>query len=140
MHDQGSSRLTDNSMLGSRCLTNSSTSKKVPYNISQNSLRKQILSDLEIALHIVFLAGPSVTGVDSDAQISFDPAREAYLLGTCALSFDLKDASSSEQFFLDFCGDQIFELDVNGISIPIDTVSWTNNQISLTSLRGGMLR
>lgn len=86
---------------------------------------------------MVILTGKAVTGIDSDSQIKFNLSKEGYLLGSCLLSFNLKDNSGSDSFFLDFCGDQIFELTINGIAIPIESVSWTNNQISLTSLRGG---
>ena len=124
-------------MIGSKCLTNSSLSKKVPFNINQNSLRKQILHDLEIALNIALLTGHSVTQVDTDSQIKFDLNKEGYLLGSCLLTFNLKENSGSDHFYLEFCGDQIFELSINGLSIPIESVTWMNNQILLTSLRGG---
>lgn len=131
------SRLSDQSMVGSRFLTNSSVSNKVPFNINQNSLRKQILDELELNLNIVFLTGQIVSSIESDAQINFDLKKEAYLLGSCAMTFNLKDNTGCENLFLDFCGNQIFELSINGISIPVDNVTWLNNQIALTGMRGG---
>lgn len=138
MKDQQNSHFSDHSIIASKSLKNSSINKKVPFHINQNSVRKQCLSDLNISLNIVFLTGNSVTGIDSDAQILFDLSKEAYMLGSCLLTFDLNDNFGSEQIYLEFCGDRIFELHINGISIPIDSVSWKNNQISLTSLRGGI--
>lgn len=76
--------------------------KKVPFNISQNSMRKQILNDLEIALNMVILTGKAVTGIDSDSQIKFNLSKEGYLLGSCLLSFNLKDNSGSDSFSLTF--------------------------------------
>lgn len=131
------SRFTDHSLMTSKCINNSSVSKKVPYNINQNSLRKQILHDLELSLNLILLSGQSVSSIDAESEIKFDVKREGYLIGSCFLTFNLKENSGTDNFYLDFSGDQIFELSVNGLTIPAESVSWVNNQINLNGLRGG---
>lgn len=131
------SRFTDHSLMTSKCINNSSVSKKVPYNINQNSLRKQILHDLELSLNLILLSGQSVSSIDAESEIKYDVKREGYLIGSCLLTFNLKENSGTDNFYLDFCGDQIFELSVNGLTIPVESVSWVNNQINLNGLRGG---
>ena len=88
---------------------------------------------------MVLLTGHTVSQISSSSQVKFDLTNEGYLIGTSFLNFNIKENSGADNFYLDFCGDQIFEMIINGLSIPVDSINWTNNQILLTSLRGGTL-
>lgn len=114
-------------------------SKKVSYNINLNHLRKKLMTELDVALKLIFLMGESVLNQQDKSSLDFDSVSEGYCLGQSNLKFNLKDVPEEKTFHLDFCGDKIFEMSVNGLDVPLEQIEWENNQISLSNLRIGRL-
>ena len=102
-----------------------------------NSLRKVILDDLHVYLSLVFLTQDVVRSIEKEAQINFDLQKEGFTVGCAQLKFKLKDLYEDKSFYLDFCGDRIYYLEVNGVIQPMEMVTWVNNQITLPNLRKG---
>lgn len=136
---ENKSRFSDQSLLGSSCLANSSMNRKVSYNISQNSLRKKLITDLQAKLSLLLITGKDISQMDNSSALKFDKEKEGFMVGTCTIKFHLKDVPEEKTFYLDYCGDQLYELNINGLSIPVETVQWTNNQLFITGLRIGKL-
>lgn len=129
------SRLSD--MSSSHFISNSSANRKVAYNIEQNSLRKLMMQDLDIQLSLLFLTGSVVSQMESDGCVEFDKNKEGFLVGSATLKFKLKDFSEDTPLYLDYCGDRLYKIVINGIEYPTDLVGWKNNQIVLKNLRKG---
>lgn len=131
------SRVSDQSLVGSKCLANSSADRKVSYNIAQNALRKKMIADLDIQLSLLMITGADVEKMEQNSPLQFDLKSEAFIVGDARISFILKDLPEDQSIFLDFCGDHLYDLKINGTSKPVDDVNWSNNQISMTGLRKG---
>lgn len=96
-----------------------------------------MISNLEIHLQILFYTPPEqLFSIPSNTSL---PAAEApsnlYGISTC--KFNLKEVSQDRPILMDYCGDKIFGLTVNGTDYPHEQISWTNNQIKLPGLRRG---
>ena len=136
LHEAGQSRL-DRNLADSNFLANSSLNRKVSYNVDLNFLRKKILSNLQVELNLIFLSTYCVKSLDVSEDIEFDLKKEGYLVGEAALKFKLQETPEDRSFFLDFCGDKIYSMIINGIEHGIDTIEWRNNQILMRGLRAG---
>lgn len=121
----------------SNFLANSSINRKVSYNVDLNFLRKKILSNLQVDLNLIFMSAYCVKSLDFTEDIDFDLKKEGYLLGESVLRFKLQETPEDRSFYLDFCGDKIYSMTINGIEHGIDTIEWRNNQILMRGLRAG---
>ncbi len=138
---QESSQLRfEKTLADSNFLANSSINRKVSYNVDLNFLRKKILNNLQVELNLIFLSAYCVKSLDMPQEIDFDLKKEGYLIGESVLRFKLQETPEDRSFFLDFCGDKIFSMTINGIEHGIDTIEWRNNQILMRGLRAGKSR
>jgi hypothetical protein len=127
----------EKTLADSNFLSNSSVNRKVSYNVQLNFLRKKILSNLQVDLNLIFMSAYCVKSLDLTEDIDFDLKKEGYLLGESILKFKLQETPEDRSFFLDFSGDKIYSMNINGIEHGIDTIEWRNNQILMRGLRTG---
>lgn len=136
LHEANQQRF-EKTLADSNFLANSSINRKVSYNVDLNFLRKKILSNLQVDLNLIFLSAYCVKSLDVSDEIDFDLKKEGYLLGEAVLKFRLQETPEDRSFFLDYCGDKIYSMIINGIEHGIDTIEWRNNQILMRGLRAG---
>ena len=137
MNENLLNRHTDRSMSDSKCLINSSSNRKVTYNVDLNYMRKKIMSNVQVDLNLVVLTNYCMKYTEPGGCVEFDPSKEGFILGEATIRFKLQEMPDAKSFFLDFCGDRVFEMSVNGLQYGVDTIEWNNNQITLSKLREG---
>lgn len=96
-----------------------------------------MITDLQVHLSLLIMTGVDVVKMEQESPVQFNLNTEGFIVGESKINFVLKDLPEDQSIFLDFCGDLLYSLSINGIIRPVEDVIWTNNQISLSGLRKG---
>lgn len=96
-----------------------------------------MITDLQVHLSLLIMTGTDVVKMEQESPVQFNLNTEGFIVGESKINFVLKDLPEDQSIFLDFCGDLLYSLSINGIIRPVEDVIWTNNQISLSGLRKG---